>query len=125
VQKGNRALVKLADPLMSPPQKWGEEDNWTTMVCYLLALLQRERIKVRDYLRRPEEYFAAKRKSLRQDQPPERLEKVSVSLANFSAEEFAVALDAHFPAAEQISHRGHCLFGVFGARTDREDQIAK
>jgi hypothetical protein len=56
------------------------------------------------------------------DNPPERFEKFALlKLANFGAEEFAVALEANFSAAEKISHCRDSLLGVGGARTNGED----
>jgi hypothetical protein len=60
------------------------------------------------------------------DDPPERLKKFDfVSLADFGAEEFAVALETHLSAAEEISHCRDRLFGIAGAGTDGEDEIAE
>jgi len=68
----------------------------------------------------------AQKKSLRQTIRRSDFEKFwFVSLANFGAEEFAVALEAHPAAAEQVGHSRDRLLGVGGARTDSENQIAK
>ena len=69
--------------------------------------------------------FRQEKKIAPADKPPERLSKVGISLANLGAQEFAVALDAHFSAAQQISHGRDCFFSIPGAGTDCEDEIAK
>jgi hypothetical protein len=70
--------------------------------------------------------FYAVKKIAPAENPPERFEKfVSLKLANLGAEEFAVALEANFSAAEKISHRRDRLLGVASARTNGEDQIAE
>jgi len=73
-----------------------------------------------------ESVLSRKKKSLRQNNPPERFEKfASIKLANFGAEEPAVALEANFSAAEKISHRRDRLLRIGGARTNGENQIAE
>ena len=64
------------------------------------------------------------------DNPSERFEirflvPVASDLANLGAKEFAVALQAHFSAAEKISYGCDCLFGIAGARTNGKDQVTK
>ena len=46
-------------------------------------------------------------------------------LANAGARKAAVVFDANLAAAEQIGHRGDGFLGVFGAGTDREDQVTE
>jgi len=48
-----------------------------------------------------------------------------ISLANLGAQEFAVALDAYFSAAQQVSHGRDRFFCVLRAGTDCQDEIAK
>jgi hypothetical protein len=48
-----------------------------------------------------------------------------VGLANLGAEKLAVALEAHFSASQKISHCRDRFFRVFGAGTNRENQVAK
>ena len=48
-----------------------------------------------------------------------------VSLANFRAKEFSVALELHLSAAEEISNSCDRLLGVGGAGADSENQIAE
>ncbi|OLD70746.1 MAG: hypothetical protein AUG90_00700 [Verrucomicrobia bacterium 13_1_20CM_4_55_9] len=69
--------------------------------------------------------FVAQKKIAPADKPPERLSKVGISLANLGAQEFAVALDAHFSAAQQVSHGRDRFFCVLRAGTDCQDEIAK
>jgi len=60
------------------------------------------------------------------DKPPERLSKVELaSLANLGAQELAVALDAHFSAAQEVSNGRDRFFRVLRAGTDCEDEVAK
>jgi hypothetical protein len=60
------------------------------------------------------------------DNPPERFKKFALlKLANFGAEKFAVALEADFSAAEQVSYRRDRFLVVGRARTDGKDQIAE
>jgi len=49
----------------------------------------------------------------------------TLALANLGAKESTLALDADFAAAQQIGYGCDCLFGVFGAGTDGENQIAE
>jgi len=48
-----------------------------------------------------------------------------IILANFGAQELAVALEAHFSTAQQVCHGRDRFFRVFGAGTNGEDEIAK
>jgi hypothetical protein len=67
----------------------------------------------------------AKKKNAPGDNPPERLFESRFSLANLGPQEFAVTLDAHFSAGQQISHGRDCFLRVPGAGTDGEDKIAQ
>jgi hypothetical protein len=70
--------------------------------------------------------FCGAKKIAPADKPAERFREIRfVSLANLGAEKFAVALEFHFSAAEQIGHSRNCLLGIAGAGTDGEDEIAE
>jgi hypothetical protein len=62
------------------------------------------------------------------DQLPERFEIrlcVQFALANFSAQEFAVAFETDFAAAQKVGHRRNGFLGVLGARANGENEIAE
>ena len=50
---------------------------------------------------------------------------VELNLANLSAEESAVALDADLAAGQQVGHRRYSFSGVTCARAHRQDKIAQ
>jgi hypothetical protein len=70
--------------------------------------------------------FCGAKKIAPADKLPERFREIRVvSLADLGAEKFAVALELHFPAAEQIGHSCDRFLGIAGARTDRENEITE
>lgn len=49
----------------------------------------------------------------------------AVKLANLSAEQLTVALHTDLAAAQQIGHCGDCFLTIFGARTNRENEVTE
>jgi hypothetical protein len=49
----------------------------------------------------------------------------NASLANFGAQEFAVALETDFAAAQEIGHCRDSFLGIFSAGADGENEIAE
>src|ERR1700694_4368640 len=78
-------------------------------------------------LLRSRKCFMPQKKSLRGTNHRSDLEsRLSIfALANAGADKTAVLLNAHFPAAKQISHRCDGLFWILRARTDGENQVAQ
>ena len=71
--------------------------------------------------------FWRKKKIAPANKPPERPRKsiVDLCLADLGPEKPAVALNAHFTAAQEIGHGRDCFFCVLCARTDGKNQIAE
>jgi hypothetical protein len=68
----------------------------------------------------------AQKKIAPADKLPERFREIRVvSLADLGAEKFAVALDAHFSAGQQVSDGCNRFFRVRGAGTHGQDEIAQ
>src|ERR1700730_400344 len=78
-------------------------------------------------LLRSRKCFMPQKKSLRGTNHRSDLEsRLSIfALANAGADETAVLLNAHFPAAKKISHCCDGLFWILRARTDGENQVAQ
>jgi len=91
-----------------------------------IAIDHRRKIRARGRLEK--RFSRQKKRRSDGDHPPERRSENDFSfgrLADASAIETAVAVDAHLTAAEQIGNRRYGFFRVFRARAHREDEIAQ